>query len=134
VQRAPPFALALALASVNLQAQAAALAPPPKVRIEHDLLGEKEIPASVLYGVQTARAIENFQISGLALTDYSELINGFAQVQMAAARGNTDAGKMKKETRDAIIKAGNAILAGNYREHFLVDPYQGGLQHQQRHT
>jgi len=119
-------ALSLAVASTNLQAQAAAVTQPQNVRIEHDLLGEKEVPASALYGVQTARAIENFQISGTTLVDYPELINGFAQVKMAAAMGNTDAGKMKSQTRDAIIKAGQAILTGKYHDQFTVDPYQGG--------
>ncbi len=118
--------LTLAIASTNLQAQAAAATAPQDVRIEHDLLGEKAIPANALYGVQTARAMENFQISGRTLADYPELINGFAQVKMAAAMGNTDAGKMKKPTRDAIIKAGKAILAGKYHDQFQVDPYQGG--------
>jgi len=118
--------LALTMTSANLLAQAAAAVSPQDVRMEHDLLGEKEIPASALYGVQTARAIENFQISGLTLTDYPELINGFAQVKMAAAMGNTDVGKMKKDTRDAIVKAGKAILAGKYHDQFAVDPYQGG--------
>ena len=118
-------ALTLALASINLHAQAAAISP-PETRIEHDLLGEKQIPADALYGVQTARAMENFQISGSTLAQYPELINGFATVKMAAAMGNTDVGKMKKETRDAIIKAGKAILAGKYHDQFLVDPYQGG--------
>ena len=94
--------------------------------MEHDLLGEKEIPASALYGVQTARAMENFQISGTTLVDYPELINGFAQVKMAAAKANTDVGKMDKSVRDAIIKAGEAIVAGNYHDQFPVDPYQGG--------
>jgi aspartate ammonia-lyase len=107
--------------------QAQALATGPQdVRIEHDLLGEKAIPANALYGVQTARAIENFQISGRSLSDYPELINGFAQVKMAAAMANTDVGKMKKQTRDAIIKAGEAILGGKYHDQFPVDPYQGG--------
>ena len=79
--------LTLAIASTNLQAQAAAATAPQDVRIEHDLLGEKAIPADALYGVQTARAMENFQISGTVLADYPELINGFAQVKMAAAMG-----------------------------------------------
>lgn len=119
--------LSLAVASVNVHAQAVAkTSGPQSVRIEHDLLGEKAIPADAYYGVQTARAIENFQISGRTLSDYPELIKGFAQVKMAAAMGNTDVGKMKKEVRDAIIKAGEAILAGKYLDQFPVDPYQGG--------
>ena len=76
------------------------------MRMEHDLLGEKAVPASAYYGIQTARAMENFQISGRTLSDYPELIIGFAHTKMAAAKGNTDVGKMDKKVRDAIIKAG----------------------------
>ena len=97
-----------------------------KMRIEHDLLGEKAVPASAYYGVQTARALENFQISGRRLSDYPELIAGFAHTKMAAAQANTDVGKMKPEVRDAILKAGEAIVAGKYLEQFPIDPYQGG--------
>jgi len=99
---------------------------PQDVRIEHDLLGEKAVPADAYYGVQTARALENFQISGRSISDYPDLVNGWAYVKMAAAMANTDVGKMDAATRDAIIKAGEAILDGRYHEQFLVDPYQGG--------
>ena len=58
------------------------------MRIEHDLLGEKAIPAQALYGVQTARALENFQISNLKLSDYPELVDGYVYTKMAAARAN----------------------------------------------
>ena len=98
----------------------------PKVRIEHDLLGEKAVPATAYYGVQTARALENFQISGLKLSHYPELIAGFAHTKMAAAKGNTDVGKMDRDVRDAILKAGEAIIAGQYHDQFPIDPYQGG--------
>jgi aspartate ammonia-lyase len=118
--------LAMAGAEVSAQAQPAGKAGPQNVRIEQDLLGSKAIPAKALYGVQTARAIENFQISGRTLSDYPELVNGYALTKMAAASANTDAGKMKSETRDAILKAGEAILEGKYHDQFLVDPYQGG--------
>ena len=97
-----------------------------KMRVEKDLLGEKAVPADAYYGIQTARALENFQISGRTLQDYPALINGWAHVKMAAAKGNTDVGKMDAKTRDAIIKAGEAILEGRYHDQFLVDPYQGG--------
>ena len=96
------------------------------MRMEHDLLGEKAVPASAYYGIQTARALENFQISGRTLSDYPELIIGFAHTKMAAAKGNTDVGKMDKKVRDAILKAGDAIIAGKYHEQFPIDPYQGG--------
>ena len=96
------------------------------MRMEHDLLGEKAVPAAAYYGIQTARAMENFQISGRTLSDYPELIIGFAHTKMAAAKGNTDVGKMDKKVRDAIIKAADAIIAGKYHEQFPIDPYQGG--------
>jgi len=115
-------AILLALAS----GPAFAKDPGNDIRIEHDLLGEKAVPATAYYGVQTARAIENFQISGRTLQDYPELITGFAQTKMAAARANTDVGKMDTQVRDAIVKAGEAIIAGNYLDQFPVDPYQGG--------
>ena len=96
------------------------------MRMEHDLLGEKAVPATAYYGVQTARALENFQISGRTLSDYPELIIGFARTKMAAASGNTDVGKMDAKVRDAIQKAGKAIIAGRYHDQFPIDPYQGG--------
>ena len=117
--------LVFALSGVQLQADDQ-VAANPAVRIEHDLLGEKAVPASAYYGVQTARAIENFQISGRKLSEYPELIIGFAQTKMAAAMANTDVGKMDKGVRDAIIKAGEALIDGRYHDQFPVDPYQGG--------
>ncbi|MDH3994315.1 MAG: lyase family protein, partial [Gammaproteobacteria bacterium] len=119
-------------AAVLAFASGAAFAKGPNVdttgtmRMEHDLLGEKPVPAAAYYGIQTARAIENFQISGRTLSDYPELIIGFAHTKMAAAKGNTDVGKMDKTVRDAILKAGDAIIAGKYHEQFPIDPYQGG--------
>jgi aspartate ammonia-lyase len=113
---------ALALVSNTTQADSSGQG----IRMEHDLLGEKAVPASAYYGIQTARALENFQISGRTLSDYPELINGFAQTKMAAASGNTDVGKMDRKVRDSILKAGEAIIAGNYHDQFPIDPYQGG--------
>ena len=117
--------LVLALASAHLLAKGPGGAT-ESMRMEHDLLGEKAVPASAYYGVQTARAVENFQISGRTLGDYPELIIGFAQTKMAAAMANTDVGKMDSKVRDAIVKAGQAIVAGKYHDQFPVDPYQGG--------
>ncbi|MBI5505818.1 MAG: aspartate ammonia-lyase [Deltaproteobacteria bacterium] len=95
-------------------------------RVEKDLLGEKQVPAAAYYGVQTARALENFRISGQTVGQYPEFVDGLAIVKMAAARANYDVGAMKKDLRDAIDKAGEAILAGRYHDQFLVDLYQGG--------
>ncbi len=98
-------------------------APP---RIEKDLLGVKEIPAEAFYGVQTARALENFQISGVLINHYPGFVEAWAMVKLAAARANTDVGAMKKETLAAIEKACQAVLDGKYHDQFLVDWYQGG--------
>jgi Lyase len=66
-------------------------------RIEPDLLGEKEVPADAYYGVQTARALENFHISGVELRLYPNVIKAFAMVKLAAARANVDCGQFSKE-------------------------------------
>ena len=66
-----------------------------KVRVEKDLLGEKTIPADAYYGIQTARALENFQISGVLINQYPGFVEAWAIVKLAAARANTDVGAMK---------------------------------------
>ena len=95
-------------------------------RTEKDLLGEKQIPSDKYYGVQTARALENFQISGVLINHYPGFVEAWAIVKLAAARANTDVGAMKKETLDAIEKACKAVLDGKYHDQFVVDWYQGG--------
>ena len=95
-------------------------------RVEKDLLGEKHIPGHVYYGVQTARALENFQISGVAINHYPGFVEAWAIVKLAAARANTDVGAMNKDTLTAIERATDAVLKGKYHDQFLVDWYQGG--------
>jgi len=95
-------------------------------RTERDLLGEKQVPAEAYYGVQTARALENFQISGTQINHYPGFVEAWAMVKLAAARANTDLGAMKPETLAAIDKACQAVLAGKYHDQFQVDWYQGG--------
>ncbi len=85
---------------------------PGATRMEHDLLGEKEVPADAYYGVQTARALENFQISGVPINHYPGFIEAWAIVKLAAARGNTDVGAMKKEKLAAIEKAATGSDGG----------------------
>jgi aspartate ammonia-lyase len=121
------------VSSERVFAQAPAAAPQQAVskpagptRTEKDLLGSKEIPADAYYGVQTARALENFQISGIPINHYPGFVEAWAIVKLAAARANTDVGAMKKETLDAIDKASQAVLKGQYHEQFMVDWYQGG--------
>ncbi|MBK9098858.1 MAG: aspartate ammonia-lyase [bacterium] len=95
-------------------------------RTEHDLLGDKQIPNDAYYGVQTMRALENFQISGQTTKDYPELVNAFVIVKLAAARANYESGALPKYVLDAVEKACKEVLAGKYHDQFLVDLYQGG--------
>jgi aspartate ammonia-lyase len=97
-----------------------------KPRVEKDLLGQKDIPASAYYGVQTARALENFQISDIAINHYPGFVEAWAIVKLAAAQANTDVGAMKPEKLAAIEKASQAVMQGQYHDQFLVDWYQGG--------
>ncbi|HJQ99136.1 MAG TPA: aspartate ammonia-lyase [Candidatus Polarisedimenticolaceae bacterium] len=95
-------------------------------RTEHDLLGDKQVPADAYYGVQTARALENFQLSGVAINHYPGFVEAWAIVKLAAARANTDVGAMKPERLAMIEKACKAVLDGKYHDQFQVDWYQGG--------
>jgi aspartate ammonia-lyase len=89
-------------------------------------LGEKEVPADAYYGVQTARALENFQLSGVAINHYPGYVEAWAIVKLAAARANTAAGAMKPERLAMIEKACKAVMEGKYHDQFMVDWYQGG--------
>ena len=117
-------ALSAEAAQVPRAAQSAR--PSGPTRTEKDLLGEKQVPADAYYGVQTARALENFQISGVPINHYPGFVEAWAIVKLAAARGNTNVGAMKKETLAAIEKAVAAVRKGEYHDQFQVDWYQGG--------
>src|SRR6187200_1264994 len=97
-----------------------------QTRTEKDLIGEKQIPNEAYYGVQTARALENFQVSGVKTNFYPDYVRAYAMVKLAAARANTDVGRMKKEKLDAIEKACQDVIDGKYHDQFLTDLYQGG--------
>src|SRR6187397_3704059 len=97
-----------------------------KTRTESDLLGKKEVPFDAYYGVQTLRALENFQISGVKTNFYPDYVKAYAMVKLAAARANTEVGRMSKEKMDAIEKACQAVIDGKYHDQFLTDLYQGG--------
>jgi aspartate ammonia-lyase len=101
-------------------------APAQQTRTEKDLLGEKQIDSKAYYGVQTARALENFQVSGIATSFYPDYVKAFAIVKLAAARANAQVGRLKPEKLAAIEKACEAVMAGKYLDQFLVDMYQGG--------
>ncbi|MDP4116694.1 MAG: aspartate ammonia-lyase [Bacteroidota bacterium] len=97
-----------------------------KIRQEHDLLGEREVPAEMYYGVQTLRAAENFHITGINLSFFPILIEALAMVKMAAAKANNDLGLISKPITDAIEQACQEIISGKYHGHFIVDMIQGG--------
>jgi aspartate ammonia-lyase len=120
--------VAISLATLfSLQAFAAPpAAAAKKTRTEHDLLGDKEIPNEAYYGVQTARALENFQISGVNTNHYPGFWEAWAIVKLAAARANTDVGAMKPEKLAMIEKACAAVQRGEYANQFKTDWYQGG--------
>jgi aspartate ammonia-lyase len=118
------FVLSSASAASAAEPQAAQAA--PRTRMEKDLLGEKAIPADAYYGVQTARALENFQISGVLTNHYPGYFEAWAIVKLAAARANTDVGAMKKEKLAMIEKACQAVRDGKYHDQFRTDWYQGG--------
>jgi aspartate ammonia-lyase len=125
---APDQGSSAAAAAAAAQPAAAQPAPKPSgpTRTEHDLLGEKQVPSDAYYGVQTARALENFQISGIPINHYPGFIEAWAIVKLAAARANTDVGAMNKETLAAIEKAVDAVRKGRYHDQFKVDWFQGG--------
>src|SRR6478735_3427551 len=95
-------------------------------RIEHDLLGDLAVPADAYYGVQTARALENFKISGVPLSVYPHFIKGLAMVKMAAARANFETGGFSKEILTAIEGACQEIIDGKLHDQFKLDVLQGG--------
>ncbi|MFY9554387.1 MAG: aspartate ammonia-lyase, partial [Blastocatellia bacterium] len=93
-------------------------------RIERDSLGERELPADVYYGIQTARAIENFPISGFK--PYSSLVVATVQIKKAAARVNSAAGVLDTRIAAAIETAADEVLSGKLRDQFVVDVFQAG--------
>jgi aspartate ammonia-lyase len=96
------------------------------MRTEHDLLGEKTIPDDVYYGVQTARALENFHISGVPVSQYPDLIRALAMVKLAAARANYECKQFPKAILRAIEGACQEIIEGHLHDQFKVDLIQGG--------
>src|SRR3989441_8333569 len=93
-------------------------------RIERDPLGELKVPADAYYGVQTARAVENFPISGLHAP--ADLVTATILVKKAAAEANAALGRLKPDVARAIVAAADEILSGTLRDQFVVDVYQAG--------
>src|SRR5258708_39660410 len=93
-------------------------------RAEKDSLGAKDIPANVYYGIQTARAVENYPISGMRA--HPTLIRAFGMVKEAAAEANRDLGLLEKEIADAIIQSAKEVQQGRWNNEFVVDVFQAG--------
>jgi len=99
---------------------------PTNNRLEHDLLGDKAVPADAYYGIQTQRALENFAISGVNLQLFPTFIRALAEVKLAAALANHELGSLSDEKTEAIGRACREIRDGALHEHFVVDLIQGG--------
>ena len=95
-------------------------------RKEHDFIGELEIADDVYYGVQTFRALENFHISGRSLKNYPFFIKAIEQVKKAAALTNKEVGVLDADKADALAKACDRLIAGEFLDQFVVDMIQGG--------
>ncbi|MEI6289334.1 MAG: aspartate ammonia-lyase [Chloroflexota bacterium] len=95
-------------------------------RLEHDLLGEREVPFEKYFGIHTLRALENFPITSIKISTYPGLINSLAIVKEACAAANFKLGLLEKDTADAIIQACVEIRSGSYHDQFVVDVIQGG--------
>jgi aspartate ammonia-lyase len=96
------------------------------VRIEHDLIGERAVPAQAYYGVHTLRALENFDITGTAISIYPDLVAALACVKQAAAIANSELGLLDEKRAVAIRLACEEVREGKLLEEFVVDVIQGG--------
>jgi aspartate ammonia-lyase len=93
-------------------------------RTERDPLGEKQVPADAYYGIQTARAVENFPISGLRAP--ADLVRATVLIKKACAGANVSLKRLDTRIGDAIARAADEVLGGALRDHFVVDVYQAG--------
>lgn len=96
------------------------------MRTERDALGQIEIDPTAAYGIQTGRAIANFQISASRLVDHPQMVIALATVKLAAAKTNRSVGVLSDAKAREIIKSAEEIIAGQHHEHFQVDMLQGG--------
>jgi len=95
-----------------------------RTRTEKDSIGTKEIPAEVYYGIQTARAVENYPISGMRA--HPTLIRAFGMVKRAAAEANRELGLVDQKRAGAIIQAAKEVQDGKWNDQFVVDVFQAG--------
>jgi len=95
-----------------------------KYRVESDSMGKMKVPTDAYYGAQTARAVENFPVSGRTLP--REFIRAMGLVKLAAAHTNAELGFLKKNAARAIAKAAQEVVDGKLDDHFVVDVFQTG--------
>jgi len=95
-------------------------------RLEHDLLGERNVPSEHYYGIQTLRAVENFCITGISISHYPRLVHSLAYIKKAAAMANLELGLLPEQISQAIVQACDDILRGELLSEFVVDVIQGG--------
>ena len=95
-------------------------------RSEHDLLGDRDVPAEAYWGIHSLRAKENFPITGTPISAYPHLIDALAAVKEAAARANEELGLLEPAKAAAIVEACREIRDGKLHEQFVVDVIQGG--------
>ena len=100
--------------------------PTTPTRIEHDLLGDREVPTAAYYGVHTLRALENFPITGISIAVYPDLIRALAQIKKAAAQANQQLGLLDARRAGVIAEACGEIIDGQWHDQFVVDVIQGG--------
>ena len=95
-------------------------------RVEKDSLGERKVPEHAYYGVQTVRAMENFQVTGIPISHYPLHIEALACIKQAAALANLELGLLDADIADAILGACREVREGKLSDHFVVDVIQGG--------
>src|SRR5690625_1228996 len=93
-------------------------------RVEEDLIGKKEVPASAYYGIQSVRADENFNITGYTID--AELVVASAYVKKAAARADMESGSLGDAVGEVIVRAADEVIVGKLHDEVIVDPLQGG--------
>jgi len=97
-----------------------------KTRLEHDLLGERAVPDEHYYGIQTLRAVENYNITGISISHYPRLVHSLAYIKKAAALANLELGLLPEHIGKAIAQACDDIIHGELLSEFVVDVIQGG--------
>ncbi len=97
-----------------------------QTRLEHDLLGERQVPEDRYYGIQTLRAVENFNITGIPISHYPRLVHSLAFIKKAAALTNHALGLLPEALTQAIALACDDLLQGQLHSEFVVDVIQGG--------